>query len=172
MLRRLLILIAVGACLVEAGPASTRASRPGHARFADDEAAIRRILENHQRWYNAGDWQSIRGEFADSVLVMPDFTPTVVSRDSVTELFHEIFSGLAEAGATQTMDAHLEEVQVLGDWAFDRGTFTITTRQGEKSRAFHIRFMEIFRRQVDGSWKIVRGMNNYIEAPFPPAPSK
>ena len=135
-----------------------------------DERAIRAILENHQRWYNAGDWKSIRSEFADDIVVMPDFSTTIAGADNVELWFRENFQALAEAGATQTMDAHLDEVQVFGDWAFDRGTFDITTRKGEKSRTFHIRFVELFKRQADGSWKIVRGMNNYTEPPFPPAP--
>lgn len=135
-----------------------------------DERAIRAILENHQRWYNAGDWKSIRSEFADEIVVMPDFTTTIVGPDHVEQLFRENFQALAEAGATQTMDAHLDEVQVFGDWAFDRGSFDITTRKGEKNRTFHIRFVELFKKQADGSWKIVRGMNNYTEPPFPPSP--
>jgi ketosteroid isomerase-like protein len=135
-----------------------------------DEKAIRTILENHQRWYNAGDWKSIRSEFADDIVVMPDFTTTVVGADQLEQWFRENFQALAAAGATQTMDARLDEVRVFGDWAFDRGTFDITTRKGEKSRTFHIRFVELFKKQADGSWKIVRGMNNYTEPPFPPAP--
>lgn len=139
-------------------------------QMSADESAIRAILEKHQRWYNAGDSKSIRSEFADDIVVMPDFTSTVVGPDAVEELFRENFEALARAGATQTMDARLDEVQVFGDWAFDRGTFDITTRKGEKSRTFHIRFVEIFHKQADGSWKIVRGMNNYTEPPFAPTP--
>lgn len=135
-----------------------------------DEKAIRTILEQHQRWYNHGDWKNIRSEFADDIVVMADFAPTLEGPKSVENFFKENFEGLAKAGATQTMHARLDEVHVFGDWAFDRGTFDITTRKGEKSREFHIRFVEIFRKQADGSWKIVRGMNNYPEAPFPPAP--
>ena len=52
------------------------------------------------------------------------------------------------------------ETVVMGDWAFSRGTYTADLTSG--GTAVHVdgKFMTIFRRQDDGSWKIYRDIFN------------
>ena len=52
------------------------------------------------------------------------------------------------------------ETVVMGDWAFSRGTYTADLTSG--GNAVHVdgKFMTIFRRQDDGSWKIYRDIFN------------
>jgi hypothetical protein len=60
----------------------------------------------------------------------------------------------------------MDEVQVHGDWAFDRGTITIVTSQGGYERRTLVRFMNIRRRLPGGGWTIIRSMDNPIAPPF------
>ncbi len=48
-----------------------------------------------------------------------------------------------------SMEIMSEEVVVTDDWAFSRGTFTVND-------AVEGKFLTIFRRQEDGSWRIYR----------------
>ena len=51
------------------------------------------------------------------------------------------------------MSINADEVEVLGDWAFSSGNFKV----GEKVDG---KFLTIFRRQDDGSWRIYRDAFN------------
>ena len=48
-----------------------------------------------------------------------------------------------------SMEIKSEEIEVAGDWAYSRGTFTVND-------AIEGKFLTIFRRQDDGSWRIYR----------------
>ena len=51
-----------------------------------------------------------------------------------------------------------EEVEVAGDWGFDRGTYTVTlTPKGRGEQAEDTgSYVAISNRQSDGSWKVAR----------------
>lgn len=154
--------------VVPAGTGATAQQKAGPATPPNDEAAIRKILDDHLAWTRAHDWQSIRTEFADDAVIMPDFQPTIVGREDIGTWFRENFEAEAAAQVTSKMTASLDEVQVLGNWAFDRGTFDITyTKKDGKEANYKLRFLEIFKKQPDGSWKIVRGTNNTLSVPSP-----
>jgi ketosteroid isomerase-like protein len=53
-----------------------------------------------------------------------------------------------------SMEINSEEVVVTGDWAFSRGNFTV-------NNALEGKFLTIFRRQDDGSWRIYRDAFNF-----------
>ncbi|MEE8586821.1 MAG: hypothetical protein V3T83_18425 [Acidobacteriota bacterium] len=64
------------------------------------------------------------------------------------------------------------EVEVAGDWAFDRGTYTITLTPkagGEPVFEDEAKYLTITKRQPDGSWKIYRTISN-SDRPLPGAP--
>lgn len=146
--------------------------RPARARVIGpsssgaDEAAIRRILDNHLAWTRAKDWQSIRAEFTDDAVVMPNFRPAITGGENIGAWFKENFDQEAAQQLTSETTGELDEVRVFGDWAFDRGRLDVvfTAKNGKRVR-YEIRILEIFRKQPDGSWKIVRAMNNLASAP-------
>jgi ketosteroid isomerase-like protein len=49
-----------------------------------------------------------------------------------------------------------EETQVADDWGFDRGTYTylITPKKEGESGFVDGKYLTIYKRQADGSWKI------------------
>ncbi len=52
-----------------------------------------------------------------------------------------------------SMEIVADEVVIMGDWAFSRGNFTVGDEVDGK-------FLTIFRRQEDGSWRIYRDAFN------------
>src|SRR5579862_1280524 len=59
------------------------------------------------------------------------------------------------------LDVHVDEVKVLGDFAFDRATFSMTMqpKKGGPSQAHAGRVMELVRKE-GGQWKSFRVMTN------------
>ncbi len=54
------------------------------------------------------------------------------------------------------------ETVVGGDWAYERGTFTVdaTPKAGGETRKMRGNYLRIYRRQADGHWKMIRDMFN------------
>ncbi len=146
-----------------AAPAPSRARAAAGAR---DEALIRAALERHVERYNARDWQAMSAEYAEDALVMPSYVATVQGRERVNNLYRGEFSSGQSSETSSVMEAQIDEIQVNGDWAYDRGTITIISSQGGFERRTAVRFMNILRRQPDGAWKITRSMDNPISPAF------
>ena len=65
------------------------------------------------------------------------------------------------------------ETQVAGDWAYEHGNSTVTiTPKSGKPTVESFRYLDIYRRQSDGSWKIHRDMGNNGSPPLPTAGKK
>ena len=62
----------------------------------------------------------------------------------------------------------IQEVKVLGDHAYQWGTYhyTVRKREGGETVRTSGKLMRILQRQPDGSWKIYRGMST-VDAPAP-----
>ena len=62
----------------------------------------------------------------------------------------------------ESFNIKIEEVQVAGDWGFARGTYTSSAKPkaGGGNRLVDGKFLTIFKRQPDSSWKIFRDCYN------------
>jgi uncharacterized protein (TIGR02246 family) len=122
-----------------------------------DAAAIRSALENWLKASNSRDAEGMGKVWAaDAVASVPG---------QIDADFNAIRAGEKNAATrtdiSRTMSLEIEEIQVSGDLGFVRDTWTFTTkwtRTGEVTRA-KLRGVEIWRRQADGSWKIIRSLS-------------
>jgi len=55
-----------------------------------------------------------------------------------------------------------EEFEVVGDWAWCRGSYSYkaTPKEGGETVEFEGKYMSILRKQEDGSWKLYRDISN------------
>lgn len=136
---------------------------------AADEAAIRGVLDEIARAFNAGDYDGMFAQYADDVLVSAPGAPLIIGKAA----WREGLKNLPQ-GVTLVMRFDTEELAVSGDLGYERGTFTMDifdkpggTRQGSLVN----RHVHIFRRGADGRWLGWRLMENSEEgAPvIPPA---
>ena len=128
-----------------------------------DIAAIDEIWRKYESSINAGDavkWGSL---WMDDGIQMPPGTKPILGRKSIEKSFADFLI---------TFDNHQDltilETLVSGDWAFSRGTWisTLTPKQEGQSYLIDGKFVTVFRRQVDGSWKIYRNIHNSNTASF------
>ena len=121
--------------------------------MTDDERAIRGMVEQWLAASRAGDLDTLLSLMTDDVIFMvPDSKPFGKER----------FAANAVTMKDVKVDAAgtIEELQVLGDWAYLRNfvEVSITPPNGVISR--HSGYtLTILRRQTDGRWQLARDAN-------------
>jgi uncharacterized protein (TIGR02246 family) len=129
-------------------------------READVEAAMTAVDEIWQRYsssLNSGDIDAWIALWTDDGIQMPPNSPPVVGKDQIRERNKGVLDQFSfDIGITN------EEVGVAGDWAYARGTYTasLTPKNGGEAIFIDGKYMTIFGRQPDGSWKIHRDIFN------------
>ncbi len=118
------------------------------ADTASDEAAILEIWSTYSDARVAGDAQAWLGLWDPEGIRMPPGAPAV---DFAT--FSQGIPAAFAKSQPSSMEIVADEVVIMGDWAFSRGNFTVGDEVDGK-------FLTIFRRQEDGSWRIYRDAFN------------
>ena len=133
-------------------------SGPAFAQSAD-ETAIRKLpIDDWCTAEAARDLDAKMSLFtADAVLMVPG-GEKLVGQQAI-RAWHET----AWQGHTHECSGTIDEVQVQGDWAFVRGTFTgvKTPTSGGTPTQDSGQFINISQRQADDSWKLARVIWNF-----------
>ncbi len=112
---------------------------------------IEQMIEDEFVAGNAGDVETLLElRTADAVEIFPG-APPLIGRDAIREAWNQETSVVE-----QFTDRSIEEINVAGDWAFIRFSFThtVTSVTGGKPSATNSQGLWVIRRQSDGSWKI------------------
>lgn len=111
----------------------------------------------------AGNAEAIAAMFTDDGILMPSEAPALTGRAAVQGYYMKSFERGSQKGSIK-----VEETGGLGDLAFARGTatFVVTPRGGDKPLPLTLKWMNISKRQADGSWKIHRSISN-LDHPNP-----
>jgi len=72
------------------------------------------------------------------------------------------FGGMLDSFTIEGFESSPEEVVVAGEWAFRRGTFDWILRARDSGELLKPRskFLQIWQRLEDGSWRVARGIWN------------
>jgi uncharacterized protein (TIGR02246 family) len=130
-----------------------------------DLQAIDGIRETHVAVLNAGDAGAWAALFADDGVQMPPHAPACVGRRAI-ESWSSGFMDLFRLRFALSAD----EVRVLGDWAFERGTYTIhlDPKAGGPSTQEAGKYITIYQRDPGEGWRIARDIWNSSEPPAVP----
>lgn len=130
---------------------------------AADQAAIETLMEEVRQADMSSDIDGLLGCYTDDVVSMPPDLPAVVGKEALRAYYEEAFAQMSIEALTLTPD----ETQIVGDWAFMRGRFEETVLP-TGGAAFDIvgKFLFVFHREADGSWKIARLIGN-LDGPMP-----
>ncbi len=127
------------------------------AALAADRAAIDKFRDGYQAAFSSNDASAAGAYFIESAVSMPPNKEALVGRQAITDDMVAMFEGMS---AELTISS--EEVEVAGDWAFDRGTFTMkmTPKGDGEPMEDKGKYIVILQRQMDGSWKLAREIWN------------
>jgi uncharacterized protein (TIGR02246 family) len=129
-----------------------------------DEKAVRDLLAHIQQSFNAGNLDEFMPVFAEDAVMVNQGFPDVAGRAAI----RAVYEG-AMAQVNMQVRFVTEKVNVHGDLAYERGTYTIEMKDkasGQSLPEVHNRHIHIFRRQPDGQWQTWRMMTNSA-APAP-----
>lgn len=124
-------------------------------------AAILRRLESAE---NAGDAETIVDYIADDAVIMVPDQPVMEGKTVCAEFLRGMLGWMIES-----LDRHITyvsaEVRVIGDCAFDRGTFsfTATPKAGGATTHAHGKYLWLYSRDPAGSWKVARSIMSLDE---------
>jgi len=133
---------------------------------ADVEAdidAINEVLNQYANGINTGDLDLWISLWADDGIQMAPDAPAVVGKEQIRAKYESIFPQF-----NLNMTVTLKEMKVAGDWAFTRGTYTLsmTPKEGGETIKIDGKSLAILERQADGTWKIARDCFNYNAPPI------
>jgi uncharacterized protein (TIGR02246 family) len=128
---------------------------------AADLQAIAEVSDQFQAAENAGNVEQMLRLFADDLVILSPNAPELSGADRIAaamRAFHEAF--------TVQVEYTSQEIAAFGDWGFDRGTerFTLTPKSGAPISVSG-KYLWLYRRQPDGSWKQSRVMWNSSDPP-------
>jgi len=133
---------------------------------AADEKAIRDTETEWVKAFAAKDMDKVLAPYADDATVLLSNAPTMVGKDAIR-------AGMKDVVTDPKFSLDLKTVKVYvskDDLAYSQGTYSVTTTdpRTKKVMAETGRYVEVYKKQADGSWKIVEDINS-PEAPAVPA---
>jgi uncharacterized protein (TIGR02246 family) len=154
----LVSIVAVG-CSAPAQPANT----------PEDKAAIDKLRSDFVAAFSAGDAEGIGKLYTEDAIAFPGNQPTATGRTSIVQFNKGTFDSMT----MPKIEVTPQETLLRGDWAIDRGTFVFsaTPKAGGPAITAPGRYLILLQKQSDGSWKIIRDMDNSDMPPPPPPPA-
>ncbi len=123
-----------------------------------DTDAIKRVNQEWTAAIKAGNVEGMMAPLTSGVVLLPPNEPAASGPEAVRAWSQRMADQVAFTEATSVLD----EVEFAGDWAFTRGTFhgTFQPKAGGASASDVTKYILLWRRQPDGSWKIARDIWN------------
>ncbi len=134
---------------------SLAACAGGAASLSDaDIAAIEEVSASFAAAANANDWGGVAALYTEDAVLMPPNGPAVEGQAAIEAFFaaYPPFSGFT---------LNPVEIDGRGDLAFVRGTYSLTLEiEGMEPTPDTGKYIEIRRRQPDGSWLLAADIFN------------
>jgi uncharacterized protein (TIGR02246 family) len=164
MKKRLILILGTVMCLV----LSVGCQGPAGLSEAD-RTAIRHGDESYAKLMNAKDWKGVADLYAEDAIELPPNEAANQGRAAIQ-------ASLEAFPPFSNFQLQVLEIEGRGDLAYARGTYSLTvTPAGAAPIEDRGKYIEIWRKQADGSWKILRDIYNSdlpVPAPPPAAPAK
>lgn len=121
---------------------------------ADDERAIRELVDIWMAASKAGDLDTVLSLMADDVIFMVNGREPFGKKE-----FAEASRGMTDLRVEGASE--IKEIEVLGDWAYlrNRLTITMTPAGGDPLLKRSGYTLSILRKEKDGRWLLVRDAN-------------
>jgi ketosteroid isomerase-like protein len=124
----------------------------------EDVAKLRHMASEFAEGFNTGDVDRIMRFYGDTYVDINLRNPVQSWRER-----REYYTQVIRKGGFR-VQVHPDEILIRGDFAFVRGSIELTraTVAGD-SGPKELRYLEIARRQQDGSWQVMLGMDGPVQ---------
>ena len=156
---RPMTLLALAVLATAACTGGVNSENPGGALDdSDARAAIDATRAEYVGAWRAADAARVASLYVEDALVLYPNQGAIAGRSAI----HAYFSAFFNEFAPERFELISDEIQVAGTWAFDRGTYVWrgVPRAGGDPIDDNGKYLVILQRQVDGSWKVARDMDN------------
>jgi uncharacterized protein (TIGR02246 family) len=121
------------------------------AEIESAKAAIQSLNRQWEKCFEKHDLTGLTALFTEDCVRMPQGGPATVGRPALEAAYQQNFAEAWEAQANVRLDA--EEVIISGEYAFARGVDTLIQDQDGRRVEETGKWLFIYRRQPDGTWK-------------------
>jgi uncharacterized protein (TIGR02246 family) len=133
----------------------------------DDITTIHKLEDEFLAAHAFNNGVKLAAFYTDDALLIPPDEQTVRGKQAIAAWYDNEFK---KAPPIENPKATLEEIEIRGDLAFIRGNFILKFKgkTPDAPNIQNLRFISIWRKQSDGSWKFYRDIWNTNASP-PPA---
>jgi uncharacterized protein (TIGR02246 family) len=126
----------------------------------NDKKLITDISASRAKAFNKGDAAGIAFHFTDNAFLMVPGKPVTKGKNAVEAYYRSIFDTY-----NTVLESHYEEVEVSGNLAYGRGEAKVTLipKKGGDSLVSTAKYLNILKKQPDGSWKTTHDIWNANE---------
>jgi uncharacterized protein (TIGR02246 family) len=139
-------------------PQSDTGQGPGAVLTDLDRAAIQKVDSTFERVANDGVLDSVTALYAEDASLLPPNEPVVTGREAIRQHWGRVMDSYS-----LRFDVVSDELEGRGDLAYLRGHFTLTASpkaKGAAAMSDRGKFVKVFRRHADGSWRFVIDIYN------------
>ena len=124
---------------------------------ARDIEAINALLASHVKAVNSSDIAANLRGFTEDVVYLPPEAPPVLGKPALAAFVESFYSAFSAE-----IEMIPEDTVVSGDWAFQWGNLTgeVWPLKGGDGSQMDWKWLYIYQRQPDGSWKVARDIYN------------
>jgi ketosteroid isomerase-like protein len=134
---------------------------------ATDEATLRKLDDEWSKAAGAKDVEKTISYYTDDALIMPPNSPVLHGKDAARGMWNGMFSVPGFGGGWKST-----KVEVSGDLGWVTGNYEMNeTDAAGKPKTDKGKYLEVWKKQADGSWKCVADMFN-TDLPAAPAPAQ
>lgn len=121
--------------------------------MTSDELAIRTLYTRNVAALSAGDIAALTALYTDDAIQLPPNAPPLVGWAAISSSLKNELAGVRAEANVEVL-----ETTTAGSWAFARGTYrtVVVPRNGGPQTDSTGNWLDILKRQEDGSWKIAR----------------
>jgi len=127
-----------------------------------DLEALNRVRAAHVAALNAGDAEAWAAQFTDDGVQMPPNAPVNVGRTMIGSWSQHFLNQFRVQ-----FSLAVDEVRVLGEWAFERGGYTISLdpKAGGPAMQDIGKYITVYQRKAGDTWRMARDIWNSSNPP-------